>query len=837
MIINLCNRPDFVQIFHTNCIISQEIMSPLQTLCQKQPVTNLPIHISYNRKNKPALGRGRREVIVIKEHNRIFDRAIGLLSENEGMKRLFIGVLCLVLGFLSANARVYSSYAPFGISLCAALPFFGVIPSFIGSAVGYVVFSGSSAGFRYIASMAAVVAIRWTLSDLKRIKSHPLFPAAICSVPVFATGLAILSVGGFSLRLLLMYGLEALLGGAGAYFISRTVIILSGTKSLGMLTPQELASLIMTSCILLLALVPYGIEPLSLGRACAVAAILFFARYGGVAGGAASGTAAGAVLSLYSENSAFLGAAYAFGGLIAGLFAPVGRAAELAGFITAGAVMSLQLGDPALVVAVAYETIGVGVIFIILPPETGAFLRAVFVPDDENANAEGLRRSIIMRLDFASKALSGVKDDVEDVSERLSGLVTPTLDGAYEDAVKNTCSRCGMRVFCWEHSDGVSMDSFDYVTDKLRKEGSIAPEDFRDDFRKKCCRTGEMAAAVNKSYDAYIAGEAAERRIEEVRRVVAGQFCGLSDILSEMAQEYSDYEMFDTELSDRITAKLKELGIKPTEVSCRIDRLGRMTIEAEAADTDRKKISRALLVHELSKLCGRRFDSPTITSSLGSCRITLCELACLDAEVASSQHISGGGRLCGDSLRYFTDGTGRLTAIISDGMGTGGRAAVDGGMASGIMEKLLKAGLGCDCSLKVVNSALLVKSGDESLATLDVVNIDLYDGGVTFLKAGAALSFIRKGGDMYRVETPSLPAGILPDIGFSRTEDKLSSGDIIVMLSDGAIATGEDWIERMISSWGDRPMKELCDVIIDEACSRRTDGKDDDITVLAMLLK
>lgn len=759
------------------------------------------------------------------------------MSENEGMKRLFVGVLCLVLGFLSANAKIYSSYAPFGISLCAALPFLGVVPSFIGSAVGYVVFSGSSAGFRYIASMAAVIAIRWTLSDLKRLKSHPLFPALVCSVPVFATGLAILSVGGFSLRLLMMYGLEALLGGAGAYFISRTVIILTGTKSLGMLTPQELASLILTSCIALLALVPYGIEPLSLGRACAVGAILFAARYGGAAGGAAAGTAAGAVLSLYSESSAFLGAAYAFGGLLAGLFSPVGRLAELAAFLTAGAVMSIQLGDPALVVAAAYEAIGAGIIFLVLPPETGAFLRSVFVSDDSNANAEGLRKSIIMRLNFASKALSGVTEDVEDVSEKLSELVTPTLDGAYEDAVKNTCSRCGMRVFCWEHSDGVSMDSIAFVSDKLRREGSITPEDFREDFRRKCCRTGEMAGAVNKSYEAYVAGEAAEKRIEEIRRVVAGQFCGLSDILCEMANEYADYEHFDTDLADRITVRLKELGIKPTQVSCRIDRLGRMTIEAEAADTDKKKISRALMVHELSKVCGRRFDSPSITSAFGSCRITLCELPCFDAEIASSQHISGGGRLCGDSLRYFTDGTGKLTAMISDGMGTGGRAAVDGGMAAGIMEKLLKAGLGCDCSLKVVNSALLVKSGDESLATLDVVNIDLYDGRVSFLKAGAALSFIRKGGDMYRVETPSLPAGILPDIAFSKTEDKLGKGDIIVMLSDGAVAFGEDRVERIISSWGDRPMKELCDVIIDDACAVRGDGKDDDITVIAMQLR
>ncbi|MFR1214328.1 MAG: hypothetical protein ACLSCV_06055 [Acutalibacteraceae bacterium] len=46
-------------------------------------------------------------------------------------------------------------------------------------------------------------------------------------------------------------------------------------------------------------------------------------------------------------------------------------------------------------------------------------------------------------------------------------------------------------------------------------------------------------------------------------------------------------------------------------------------------------------------------------------------------------------------------------------MGTGGRAAVDGAMASNIMGNLVKAGLGFDCALKIVNSAMQVKSGEE----------------------------------------------------------------------------------------------------------------------------
>lgn len=756
---------------------------------------------------------------------------------NEGIGKLLINLICFGFGFLAANGSVFGSYAPFGISLTAAVPFPNVLSAFLGSLIGYIVFPTSGGSFRYIAAMVAVIAIRWTLGDIKKLNRHSLYSAAVCFAPTFATGLAMMSVSGFSLRIFSVYAAEALLGGAGAYFISRTIIMLGGTKSLGMLMPQELACLILTGCIGILALSDLTIGSLSIGRILSVVIILFASRYGGISGGAVAGISMGTVLGLSSYEFAFLSAAYAFGGLMAGLFAPVGRIAGAAAFLLSSSVIAVQSGSAAEVMRVIYECVASSLIFIFLPADAGSFFRAVFIKGNDDDHAEGLRRSIIMRLDFASKALSNVSEDVEEVSEKLAGIVTPTMESVYKEAVDNTCSRCGMRVFCWEHRDGVSLESFEYVTEKLKTEGEIDKKDFREDFKQKCCRSEEMASAVNKSYQNYLASEAAEKRVEEVRQVVAGQFCGLGDILGEMAEEYANYEVFDNDLSERITIKLKEIGLKPTAVSCRIDYLGRMTIEAEAADTDKKKIKRALMVHELSKLCGRSFDSPSITAAYGSCRITLCERPCFDVETGSSQHISGSGRLCGDSLRYFTDGTGKMTAIISDGMGTGGRAAVDGGMASSIMEKLVKAGLGYDCSLKVVNSALLVKSGDESLATLDVVSIDLYSGKTNFMKAGAALSFIRKNGDMYRVETPSLPAGILPQIGFTYTEDELSEGDIIVMVSDGTTVTGEDWIERIIASWEDKSMEQLSQTIIDEAVARRTDGHDDDITVLAMQIK
>lgn len=90
-----------------------------------------------------------------------------------------------------------------------------------------------------------------------------------------------------------------------------------------------------------------------------------------------------------------------------------------------------------------------------------------------------------------------------------------------------------------------------------------------------------------------------------------------------------------------------------------------------------------------------------------------------------------------------------------------------------------------DASLKLVNSALLVKSGDESLATIDITGVDLYTGKAEFYKAGAAPTFLRKSGKGGYVESSSLPVGILGGVNFEKNAVTLRDGDVIVMVSDG----------------------------------------------------
>ena len=78
--------------------------------------------------------------------------------------------------------------------------------------------------------------------------------------------------------------------------------------------------------LLLLPLAGLTIGGVSVGRILACLLILLAARCAGAAGGAVAGITAGVLFSLSTTGLTYLSGAYALGGLMAGLFSPLGRA-------------------------------------------------------------------------------------------------------------------------------------------------------------------------------------------------------------------------------------------------------------------------------------------------------------------------------------------------------------------------------------------------------------------------------------------------------------------------------------------------------------------------------
>ena len=742
----------------------------------------------------------------------------------------FVYFLC---GAVVSHGAVFGSYAPFGAAFCAAVPYQNSLSSALGSILGYILLYPKGS-FRYVATVITIFALRWLLNDIKAVSRSRLFAPLVAMIPLVCTGVVIAAVNYRGQSDIIMCLTEALLSAVGAYFFSQTILLSAGSRGISTYNQQEIACIVMSGCIFLLSANSLTIAGISIGRILAVTAVLFCAYYGSVSGGCIGGVATGIIFGIGSENFGFVSACYSFGGLMAGLFSYIGRLGTVITFTVCSGIISLGDGFTAKTAAAFYETIIASVIFLFVPKEFGNRISSFVTPHTDTSHSEGLRRSVIMRLDLASNSLKNISQAVNAVAVRLKDYYSSDIDSVYTKCVEENCTRCGMRAFCWQDVREKKADRFSQITPILKNYGTVDGSDIKKLFNKKCCKSEEMAQSINSHYESYKCFIAAEARVSQIRGVVAGQFSGLGDILHDFKEEFESFETYDIAASERVCAYLKSNGFVPIECSCRIDRLGRMTVELELADADRKLLKKNNMVREVSKLCGRTLNAPQITAVSNRSRAVFSEKPKFDVQIGSAQHVCSNGSLCGDSFNYFNDGQGRFVSVISDGMGTGGRAAVDASMAVSIMSKLLKVGFGYDCALSVANSALMVKSQDESLATVDVVSLDLFSGNAEIMKAGAPITFVRQSGKINRIEPTSLPAGILSDIKLTHDNILLNDGDIIVMLSDGAVSISDKWIGAMMRDFDGDEIQTLVNDIIDEATIGSKLGRDDDITVIGV---
>ncbi len=739
-------------------------------------------------------------------------------------------LLMAVLGFLSTKAQVMGSMLPFGLSVMAGVgkTFYPSVAT--GVFIGYFFPAISQNGFRYIASLFAILAIKVMLSPYKKISENPLF---LSGITLGATAITnTLSLTGTPADTL-TFLCESFLSAGGAYFVSRSYKALS-RKTVGLST-DEMASLLITINILLLGLGEIKFYGISFGKTVGIVLILVASKYGGTLSGAVSGIAVSFASALSTGyNSSFF--SYSLGGLITGIFMPLGRYAQCAAIVATVIIDSAIGGFSSDFFPALAEAILGCILFLIIPKKFATYIGKVFSLCPKIGENKGIKQALNIRLEMAANALREVSSTTEKVSAELSKINTPDFGHILNKIEDESCKGCNKRTFCWEKNRNLTVDAILDITKSVK---GITPENDNaiNELKSRCIRFSRLNESAIKRYTEYMSSLASENRIDEVREVVCNQFYGISDMLIELSKDLQSEESFNQSVALAVAAALKNLEIHAEETSAKTDKYGRTTVTVKVKSSPEIVLNKKEIMKICSLACELQFDIPLICENKDGIYITLSEHAIFKAEVGVEQLSANENIISGDAYNYFNDGKGHLIMILSDGMGTGGRAAVDGAMASGLMADLLKAGFGYNCSLKLLNSSMLFKSSDESSATLDIAAIDLFTGEVNLYKAGAAPTLVKRSGNCGKAVSTSLPIGILENVSFDTARIKLKDNDVILLLSDGAVSDGTDWIKAELESFKDGTAQELAERICGCAKRRQREYDNDDITVMAAILE
>ncbi|CDZ25072.1 protein serine/threonine phosphatase [[Clostridium] cellulosi] len=755
---------------------------------------------------------------------------LGRSEEKNTAQTIFRALFYFAAGILSSRAQMLNNCAPFGIAAIAAAEPGSSLFVLVGAIIGYILPNGAEYPLRYIAAAVAVFLFKWVLAGFESLNSHPAIPPALATLASAITGIAVVAAGGGMPYDILIFITETLICGCAAFFFAKSFKYLSQPSALWGLTQHELISVTISLCVFLLSLERIQFSGVSVGRAAAIFVILCAARYGRETGGAVMGITAGMVMSLSGGPMSGITTSYGFGGLIAGIFAQLGRFWCAAAFILADAIALITL-SPSLteVITMAYEVAAASLIFLILPEKLLCRTSGLFVPLHSQSEHKILH-DINKRLTSAAEVLEEISEMVTAIHTKLSKNDSSDISVVFDGAADLVCKNCGMQVYCWGTVYNDTMNALNDITDTLKKNRAILREDMPKHFTARCCKLTDFTGAVNRCFAEYSARLAADFKIEQLRRLIAPGFYNAAALMRNIASDFSSVKKL-ADGGERVRAALASCGLNTAASQVYVDMHGRMSIEAEIEGKSRR-VSREEVLRALASACGRKMEGPRIIeTNNGITRIAFSQKPRFSVKFGEAAIQKTGETLCGDACDSFVDEQGRAMLILSDGMGCGGRAAIDSNLTVRLMSRLLRCGFGFDEAARIASLALLAESGDETFSTIDIACIDLYDGTAIFLKAGASPTYVRRCGRVERIEPSSMPIGILPEAKLAKTSVRLRQGDVVVVVSDGVIADGDSFIIREIEKFDGEP-RSFARFLAKKAKEQRSDGHDDDITVM-----
>jgi stage II sporulation protein E len=377
------------------------------------------------------------------------------------------------------------------------------------------------------------------------------------------------------------------------------------------------------------------------------------------------------------------------------------------------------------------------------------------------------------------------------------------------------------------------------IVEKLDSKGRIEDRDIPGYFLDRCERISDFVIAVNNVYELFKVDMVWKGKISESRELVSQQLEGLSKVVSNLASEIDSEVKFKVNLEENIIASLNKIGIKLAEVVVVENKWGKFEVNISHKGCGGKRVCISSIEKIVSDVVGRKMikDGVECTRKGKTCTLCLIEEEAYSVTTGIAKLSKYDNMVSGDNYTFMNTGNGKFIVALSDGMGTGHKAAIQSRATISMLEQFMESGFDKDTAVKLINSVLVLKSDEDSFATIDLSIIDLYDGEVEFVKIGAVSAFIKRDEKVEVVKSMSLPAGILSNIEMELVHRKVESGNFIILVTDGIIdafkkdGDGDKLLQQFINDIGSINPQEIADLILDEAYRKCESKPVDDMMV------
>ena len=325
----------------------------------------------------------------------------------------------------------------------------------------------------------------------------------------------------------------------------------------------------------------------------------------------------------------------------------------------------------------------------------------------------------------------------------------------------------------------------------------------------------------------------------ENRCLLAENLNEMAGVMAQVAGEVFSYKPFPAKKAKQIVQAMQSEGILVSDLYYIEQKPGRTKISLTMRTARTAGMGADEAADMLSVLLDLRLAPSMNCPYMIDSRVrsfTFVEEARYVMLTGAAKAIKENESKSGDNYSILESEKGRMILLLSDGMGSGEKACADSESVLDLMEKLIEAGYTPHAAAELINNALLA-GGEQNMSTLDICEVDLYDGTCRFIKVGAAASFIKREHMVEQISSGSLPLGALRGIDENGVRRRLMDGDYVFLLSDGIVDALEncDYKEELCEILGNLEQespRELAEALL-QIVLRKTGGHiRDDMTIV-----
>ncbi|MCR4963690.1 MAG: stage II sporulation protein E [Firmicutes bacterium] len=744
-----------------------------------------------------------------------------------------------------ARAQVLGGLHPFAPAFLGAAmvvyPKRGAVYS-IPVLCGYGAAVSGQAFFVYL-SIVALLAIVFLLYGVDGKKQWFVTPGMVFSAVAVSKGLAI-AISGFNSYALLTGIFEAIIaGGLTLVFL----VIFNACRRFDIarrFSTDETICMFVAAAGGICGLSGWQIAGYDIQGVVSRLAILTAAYLGGAGPGAAVGSMLGVIPSLSAVVSPSLIAAYAFSGMLAGVFSAFGKLGTALGFLLGNLILALYFFSGEVISAQLLASLAAAVVFIAIPQKAYGFLLRAFsstgLKSAQEEKNERLLHLAVRKLRNCGWLYRELSSSLADIGgEELLGeedMMRATLD----QLSHQLCGACSLRDICWELDYQDTFDGVLRLFGVIRRHGLAEVKDVPENFSKRCPHIKELVAILNCLYDMHCRDSFWQLQRISSRKLLAAQLSGAAQVMDKIAHEIVQFgderEVLERELQ-RAVAK-RGLPIESAGLISVNERT--IDIWAQYVECPGELYCREAVAQEAARLTGKDFFVCE-----HRCGGKACQERCYYRLLAAGAHRLKIGQaqlardskgVCGDTGGSMLLEEGRHLLMVSDGMGIGEKAAQESGAALSLVSRLLEAGFMQDTAIDLVNAALSLRGNEESFVTMDLCIVDLYDCTAEFIKTGGSPSYIKRGSTVKSIKGDSLPVGMLYNVEKETVREHLLPGDFIILASDGLLDTDRKgdgaWLSRVIEEANYSDPQQMAEYLLNEVMGISCGKIKDDITIL-----